>query len=241
VASFDAAPDVDWIFAACRMVDAAGQVVQESTFLDGSGQPHQFLSLEHEVRNELRVIVDRHRVECLLASGIYCGLQNSVIRTRVFERHRFWEDYRVVEDAQFLLRALVRGIRLAYLLDVHVLYRIHASNSSASAANLDRSRAREICEEKVRGLERLKAEVSLRAAEKRALNAGLAREYFWRLGYFCCWAGGDPGGALDAMSSGLRLRPWNVAMWKTYLACRIRRYAGRAPAVGSGTAHRSQA
>jgi len=43
-------------------------------------------------------------------------------------------DYRVVEDANFLVRALVRGVRMAYVTDVHVIYRIHDGNSSASAS-----------------------------------------------------------------------------------------------------------
>ena len=189
VAGFDEAPEVDWIFAACEMVDSAGQLVHDSTFLDRSRRPHEFLFLEHDIRGELRVINDPHAIECLLDSGIYCGLQNSVLRAELFARERFWEDYRVVEDSQFLLRGLVHGIRLPYLTDVHVVYRMHEENSSGSALGVDRRQLRRISEEKIRGLERLKAQLSLTPRQRRAMDRNLAREFFWRLGYACCWQG----------------------------------------------------
>ena len=226
VAGFDEAPEVDWIFAACEMVDSAGQLVHDSTFLDRSRRPHEFLFLEHDIRGELRVINDPHAIECLLDSGIYCGLQNSVLRAELFARERFWEDYRVVEDSQFLLRGLVHGIRLAYLTDVHVVYRMHEENSSGSALGVDRRQLRRISEEKIRGLERLKAQLALTPRQRRAMDRNLAREYFWRLGYACCWQGDDRVAALQAMRTALRLTPMNLWMAKTYAACAARAKLG---------------
>lgn len=222
VGALAAVPSVDWVFAACEMVDASGRVVQSSTFLDHDGRPHAFLELDQERHGDLHVIVDPTAIECLLDSGIYCGLQNSVIRARVFEGQRFWEDYRVVEDSQFLLRALVRGMRLGYLTDVQVVYRMHDENSSASAAGGDRRQIRRVIEEKVRGLERLNAAISFTTRQQAAMNRNLAREYFWRLGYACCWETGDRTAALTAMQKALRLTPFDLRMAKTYAACLAR-------------------
>ena len=219
-------PDVDWVFTACEMVNAQGKIICRSTFLEGE-RPRPFLSLRATHHGDLRVITDERAIECHVTQGIFCGLQNSVIRARVFDAERFWPDYRVVEDAQFLLRALVRGVRLAYLTQAHVVYRIHDANSSASAAGANRRQLRSICEEKVRGLERLRRELTLTRKQRRAMNAGLAHVYFWQLGYACCWEMGDSAGALSSMQSALRLTPFRFWMWKTYVGCQVSRYLRR--------------
>jgi len=211
-------PDVDWIFAACEIVDPRGQVVSPSTFFVGT-VPRPFLSLTAISRGRLHVIADDHALDCHLTDGIYCGLQNSVIRRQVFDADRFWPDYRVVEDAQFLFRALVRGVRVGYLTEVLVTYRLHEGNSSASAVGASRQRLRPISEEKIRGLQRLRETTRLTAAQMRAMNRNLAREYFWHLGYSCLWEAQERAAALSAMRAGLRLNPFDATMWKTYIAC----------------------
>ena len=104
-------PDVDWVFAACRSVDADGHVVAETTFED-NGRPRRFLALQHRVSGRAHVIEDPHAIECHLLHGIYAGLQNSLIRASVFAADRFQPDSRVVDDTLFLLRAMKRGARL---------------------------------------------------------------------------------------------------------------------------------
>jgi glycosyltransferase involved in cell wall biosynthesis len=221
VNALQSSTEVDWVFTACEVVNAGGDLVDASTFYPG-GKPRPFLALTTSQVGDLRVIVDDQAALCHMTSGIYCGLQNSVIRRRVFESDRFWPDYRVVEDAQFLLRALSRGIRLAYLPDVGVTYRVHEGNSSASAVGADTRRLRPICEEKIRGLERLSRTLKLTDSQLRVMERNLANEYFWHLGYACCWTAGDRAAARQAMRTGLRLSPLNIAMWKTYVFCTIR-------------------
>jgi glycosyltransferase involved in cell wall biosynthesis len=214
-------PDVDWLFAPCRCVDANGRIVTATTFETEQG-PRPFLSLKVRRDGHLRIITDPRAAECHFRTGIYAGLQNSVIRRRVFAGHRFAQDSRVVDDALFLARALIRGIRLAYLTEVHVIYRIHDQNSSGSSAAVSTDALRAICLEQIRGLERMPAEVEMTASQHRAWRACLAQHYFWRLGYACCWQSGDTAGALAAQERGLRLTPLDLRMWKTFLACRVR-------------------
>jgi hypothetical protein len=165
-----------------------------------------------------------------LQGGLYSGLQNSLIRRQVFDGQRFWEDYRVVEDSLFLLRALGRGLRIGYRRDVQVIYRIHEGNSSASAAGLSLENLRRICLESVQGLERVRAEKILPPEAAEDLDRSLAELYFWRLGYACHWQVGDAEQALEAMRRGRRLTPWDRAMLKTYvitlLRSRFRRFLG---------------
>jgi glycosyltransferase involved in cell wall biosynthesis len=221
VSALEAIRDADWIFAACRSVDPTGHVVQASTFETASG-PLPFLSLRTRTIGGARLIVDPEVVECHLKSGLYAGLQNSVIRRTVFDGYRFWPDYRVVEDAHFLLRALLRGIRLAYLPDVHVIYRIHDGNSSGSATGISRQSLYNIKRENIVGLERMKKELTFTPGQRRAVNICLSRHYFWSIGYVCCWEAGDVPGAFTAFRRALQLNPWDLSMWKTYLFCLVK-------------------
>jgi glycosyltransferase involved in cell wall biosynthesis len=101
VNAFVANPELDWIFAACRSIDASGSLVQPTTF-EINGRSRLFLSLRAENVAGLRIINDPRITEFHLAEGLFAGLQNSVIRRRVFDGHRFWEDYKVVEDFDYL-------------------------------------------------------------------------------------------------------------------------------------------
>jgi glycosyltransferase involved in cell wall biosynthesis len=216
VAALDAVADVDWVYAACRCVDAAGAVVAPTTF-ETNGAPRPFLSLHTRTAGDLRVIDDPAIVECQLTHGLYTGLQNAVIRRDVFRTERFWPEYRVVEDVLFLVRALLRGLRVGYLTDIHVIYRIHEGNSSGSAAGASRGALYRIRRESVVGLERIRREMALTASQRRALQHALASYYFWDIGYVCYLQEGDTAGADTAFRKGLRLKPLDMRMWKTYL------------------------
>jgi len=217
VTALQSVPDVDWVYAPCRSIDSAGLVVQETTFETPTG-PLPFRSLGTRKVGDLYVIEDPTAIECHLGSGMYAGLQNSVIRREVFDGYRFWEGYRVVEDAVFLLRAMVRGVRLGYLLDVHVIYRIHEGNSSASASTVDTDALYRIRMENVIALKRVQGEVTLTRSQQRALRRCLARTYFWDLGYACLLRSGKTSSALKDFRRGLSLTPGDFRMWKTYLA-----------------------
>jgi glycosyltransferase involved in cell wall biosynthesis len=222
VAALDDCPDVDWVYAACRLVnDSTGAVLGPTTF-EVEGQPRPFLRLRTKRARDLHVFDDEGVLHCQIEHGLYAGLQNSVIRREVFEPRRFWPDYRVTEDVQFLVRALNDGIRLGYLTDVHVVYRVHGDNSSGSVAGGTPDRLIPVYEEQARGLARLDAECALGAAERRALRRQLSRVYFWRLGYAGYRAAGRRADALRAFSAGLALSPFDPAMWKTYAAARAR-------------------
>ena len=236
VAALDAVPDVDWVYAACRCVDAAGAVVAPTTF-EIDGVPRPFLSLHTRTAGDLRVIDDPAIVECQLTHGLYTGLQNAVIRRDVFRTERFWPEYRVVEDVLFLVRALLRGLRVGYLNDIHVIYRIHEGNSSGSAAGASRAALYRIRRESVVGLERIRGEMTLTASQRRALQHALANYYFWDIGYVCYLQEGDTAGAATAFRKGLRLKPLDLRMWKTYLASIPRSLLRR---LAPGSSHRAR-
>jgi glycosyltransferase involved in cell wall biosynthesis len=221
VAAFEAAPDVDWVYAACRCIDPNGAVVQQTTFELPTG-PRPFRRLNARAVGPLQIIDDSEVVACQLTHGLYAGLQNSVIRREVFVPHRFYEDSRVVDDVMFLVRALVRGVRIGYLNDVHVIYRIHDDNSSGSSTGSNRASLARIRTESIVGLERLDRDLPLTSGQRGALRQTLGRHYFWDLGYVCYWEGGERAKAFEAFKHGLKLNPTDVRMWKTYVLSRLR-------------------
>jgi hypothetical protein len=196
-------------------------VTAESTFYEGE-TPRPFLRLRCRRDGDLHVIEDPGLLECQLTSGLYAGLQNSVIRRQVFDSDRFWTDYRVVEDVLFLVRALSRGLTIAYFPGVHVVYRVHDDNSSASASGADPSRLLPIFEEHVRGLERLEHEAALSPRERAVLNRTIANIQFWRLGYLAYRPLGRRADALGAFRAAIARRPADWRMWKTLLASVLR-------------------
>jgi glycosyltransferase involved in cell wall biosynthesis len=223
VAGLEANPTVDWIYGACQVVDyESGRVLAPNSFYLGD-RPRTFLRLRSRVSGSLRIIDDPSTLRCMLLSGLYCGLQCSVIRRRVFDGRRFWTRPRnEAEDQVFVVRVLAEGCRFAYLNDVLVLYRVHAQNSSAAGSAADLHRRLRVVRELIAGYETLRGCIPLGWAETRALERRLARDYFWLLGYHLWQHASDRGEALVPFRRALRLCPWNVFFWKTYLLALLR-------------------
>jgi glycosyltransferase involved in cell wall biosynthesis len=222
-------PDVDWIYAACEVVDLETQrVIRRNSFYHRD-EPRPFMRLPHDVRGNVRVIAGRNPIRCQIQHGLFCGLQNSLFRRRVFNRLRFATDLRnEAEDQLFAIRAVAAGFRLAYIDDVHVRYQVHSENSSGSATDVSLERLRRVFEPLIRGYERLATEVVLTPSEQRALQRRIGREMFWSLGYAGFWAAGHRRQALDVFARALRTWPWDPMQWKTYIVSLARENLGRA-------------
>lgn len=227
VALLDGERGVDWVFGACRMVDhASGATIEASTFHPG-GRPRPFLRLQSRGTAAGRIITDPAALTCQILHGLYCGLQNSVIRRHVFDRARFDEGSRVVDDEMFVIRALAAGVTFGYLDSVHVVYRVHGGNSSGSAVGATGEKDIALFREMTASLEGILATVTLRPRERRALRRRLGREYFWHLGYMGYWRAGRRSEALASYERGLGVWPWDVAAIKTYVLARLRSTARR--------------
>ena len=214
--------DLDWVFAACVQVDhASGKTIDPNTFYLG-GQPRPFLSLDTEIDGDLRIITDPDVLECQILHGLYCGLQNSVMKREVFDGRRFNERSRVVDDELFVIRALAEGARFGYYMEPHVVYHVHGDNSSASATGVSLAKHIDIYNELTTGIEDLLGTLTLAPRDRRALRQRLAREYFWHLGYVGYWKAGRRREAIEMYRRGLAAWPWQASAWKTYVLARVR-------------------
>jgi glycosyltransferase involved in cell wall biosynthesis len=228
VEALEANPEVDWVYTACRVVDqAAGRVLEPSTFHPG-GRPRPFLRLRYRASGLLQIIDDTRALRFALLEGLYCGLQCSVIRSRVFDGVRFQVDPRnESEDQVFAARAVAAGCRFGYLDEVQVVYCIHGQNSSAAGVGSDPARTVRVIRELIAGYEAMRACVPLGVPDARALDRRLSREYFWRLGY-TLWQ--MPSGRTEALRMyrrALGLWPYDLRFWKTYLLAISRQIVAR--------------
>ena len=222
VAALEAHSEIDWVFGACRQIDRATGIELDANTLYLGGQPRPFVSLEARVSEGLHLITDSAVLECQILHGLYCGLQNSVMKRQLFDGRRFNDRFRVVEDELFVIRVLAAGARFAYFLEPHVIYQVHSDNSSASAHASSLAKHVAIYSELTVGIEQLLSELSLSPRERRALLKRLGREYFWHLGFVGFWQAGRKLEALDMYRRGLAAWPWHPGAWKTYLLARLR-------------------
>jgi glycosyltransferase involved in cell wall biosynthesis len=229
-------PDVDWVWGACKMVEhPSGKVLAESTFYV-DGKPRPFMRLRHKRIGKLHLIDDPDAARCQILHGLYCGFQNSVIRRKVFltELIRRSTGYlsrmRAGEDQAIVISSLKSGFRLGYLDGIHVLYQIHAENSSVAAQGGSVDRRVKIIESLLVGFMEMRRVLSLTWNEKRALGQRLSGDLFWIIGYSLLWENGRRREALRYFRKALRIRPWHWRFWKTYLAAALRTCINPKPA-----------
>lgn len=221
IAALNSNTDVDWVYGACRIVDnSTGRVIAPSTFYV-DGVPRPFLNLRARKSGRLRIIDDDSALTCMITHGLFNGLQNSVIRARVFDSGRFEASSRnEAEDQLIVIRYLSRRRALGYFDAVHVNYHVHESNSSAAAKEASLDKRLRVQQAVAGGFERLLSEVTLSKSERRALRRRLSQEYFWLLGYSVLWENGRHNEAIRMFRRGLCFWPWDFRFWKTYtLAC----------------------
>lgn len=232
VAALDANADVDWAYGACRLVDyATGSVLEESSFYV-EGKPRPFMELGGRRTGEWQLVDSspESAAICQIRDGFYCGLQNSVLRRNVFADYRFESASRnEAEDQMIVIDYLLRGGRLAFVDHVHVVYRVHGENSSATGAASHAKKSR-VMTTMAQGFERLLERKSLPQSVARAIRERLGEEYFWHLGYSLNWMCGRKSDAIKHFVRGLRYWPWDWRRWKTLFACASRSLA---PTKGS--------
>jgi len=227
IQSLDANPDVDWVYGADRRVDhATGRVLTENSFRQAD-RLYPCMNIHTRLSGRLHIIDDPRAVCCAILHDYYCGFQKSVFRSRVFSRLRI-PPYRVGEDQAFVVLAMKEGYRLGYLDDVHLEYHVHDGNLSATTLSGAVDKKVDGFRELIRAFEELPTRVVLNGDERRALRKRLSRDYFWHLGYGLLWQHGRRQEALETYRRAIRLWPWSLACWKTYLLAALRTRLGKA-------------
>ncbi len=215
--------DVDWIYADSETVED-GRIVTQSVF----GQLWKDKDkLPVERRGRLGVLEQSDLLTHAMRYGVFAGCQCSVMRRSVFDVHGFDEKLLATEDWFFLLCAITRGCRLAYLEEVHLTYRLHPDSTSAHPKKpVEENLVVYVEFEKVylQALEQL----PLTRAQRSILRDMLAELYlscFVRKAYRML---GDRAKVNEYLMKGLRLRPRSLPMWKALLVNNAGRWSPRA-------------
>jgi hypothetical protein len=185
------------------------------------------LQLKTRRSGKLQIIEDADVISCMVTHGGYNGLQNSVIRAKIFAGTRFESASRnEAEDQLFALRSLHRGFKMAYIDAVHVIYKLHPLNSSATGTGGNLERQTRVLRLVSEGYERMLGDELWQPAERRAIRRRLLQEYFWKLGYATLWNIGRTEEAFQMFRKGLRHWPWDWRCWKTYVVSLAKRRIG---------------
>lgn len=217
-------PEVDWVYGACRVIDyATKRVTEENTFYVAN-KHRPFMGLRSKLRGRLQIIEDRGAARCQIFHGLYCGLQNSVMRRQVFADYRFNAELRnEAEDQVIVIWALAKRFRFGFINNVHVIYHVHDSNSSLAGVNKSSDKQVHLQLAIIEGFQRLASSGVLNWRERLAIKRRLSQEYFWHLGYSLLWQGnGNPTEALKMMRRGLACWPLDWRYWKSYAVTFVR-------------------
>lgn len=210
--------ECDWVYFACRRVNKATQAtLLESTFYSGV-HPNKLFSAARE-RKPSVYHLDNDKASILqLQDGIDSGLQNSVVRRRVFE-HVSIPPFRIGEDRLLILMVLKQNFGMFFRDKVTVVYNVHDGNTSDTASGDERFERRIVSMERLlSSYEGTSDYVRLNPAEQEALNQRLADDYFWKLGYSLYWASGDKKRARACYLKALKLIQYkNMKMLKSYV------------------------
>jgi glycosyltransferase involved in cell wall biosynthesis len=217
-------PHAHWVYGASRLVDDTSGAELSASSFDVDGAPRPFRNLRCTTVDGLHLFEEPDLIYHILSgAGLFCGLQNSVIRRSVFDQLRFRADARnEAEDQVFVIRALAAGFRFGYFDNIHHVYHVHSANSSASARDIAPEKQARIYEDLIRGFEELPQLVKLTPRQFQALKHKLAHEYFWHLGCATYWRSGRRQDALRAYRHAIRLTPLRLTFWKSYLLAQLR-------------------
>ena len=92
---------------------------------------------------------------------------------------------------------------------------------------LSLEKRRQLYEAVARGFEGIASRHDgLSPAHRKALDKRVSREYFWHLAYEVLLPMRNYRECLALQKKAIRLDPWRLSYWKTYLVCRVRAALG---------------
>jgi glycosyltransferase involved in cell wall biosynthesis len=215
IEGFEKNKDVDWIYADGEIFKDDKMIVR-SIFKEHWKGKNKFII---ERKGDLSLLSENKLLTNALKYGIYTGCQVSVMRKRLFEKIKFDESFYFggIEDRLAPLEAIAKGFRLAYMDMVHLIRHVHKDSISASIQDKPVEDLLRIFKELERLYKIIPQKISLTGRQKRIINDKLADLYFWDLGYNCCLKIKDYNQAREYFLKALKLNPFNLKFWKTFI------------------------
>ncbi len=186
-------------------------ILEPNCFYQG-GRARPFMTLRQDVRgNLLNVINDAGAIRCQIDHGLFCGLQNSVLRRRVFERLRLEAETGTrprISCSRFahFRQASAWPTSIACTCATRCIRTTPPGTSKGMSLGEASPRVRAAdCRLRTAGFR-----VPLTASERRSLRRRVGHDLFWHLGYNGYWTAGQRAEALRTFSLALRSWPWDI-------------------------------
>lgn len=118
----------------------------------------------------------------------------------------------------FCCKTRVSRKKFAYYDNIHVIYHLHDSQSSAASSNkVTHKKKEKVILANIRGLEELLSEYSGNPLARKCFQKTLSNCYFWQLGYSTYLEAGSRSKMLSAFKKGIFYAPLDISLWKTFL------------------------
>jgi glycosyltransferase involved in cell wall biosynthesis len=144
-------------------------------------------------------------------------IQTAVIRRALLDRIRFDEELLAGEDILFQLELAYHQAKIAHLPRVHVTYWAHGGNLSCAGGLSDARAKLPVFLAFEQMAVKLPQKFQLSSDQRARLREWLAELYFWYIGYSVYLKNQDPRSARRYFRKALRLQPFRLAFWKTYV------------------------
>ncbi|WP_429933178.1 glycosyltransferase family 2 protein [Alteromonas sp. 4B03] len=223
--AMEANQDVDWIFASIEIIEHESRnVLQESNFVDDSGNKHPIISLQSEIRfvgeGQIRVITDPRLPETMIEHTLPGSMQCSMIKRSVFDSHLFDENFRTAYDRFFCMKTAIRGFKFAYLNNTHLIYHVHDDNISTVSANTPAEKLKKSAITMIRGYRLIERE-AVNLKQKKAAKKRVGEVHAWELS-MAEQSLGDYKASISAICVAINNSPKNLLYYKTLFATYIK-------------------
>lgn len=210
-------PYVDWIFTDFKVIKDKKTVIK-SIFSKFWKRKAKF---QVKKNKKLNIMKGKNLFDLALNDfPAYFG--TSIIKKKVFDKIKLDESLYVAEDQLFRKEAVAKGIKLAYLENIHLKSFIHDENISQCNKSKDYKKKIMVYTHLEKHYFKLKQRVRLTKKQKKIIKKNLSEIYFWRLAYNTYLKNKNYKNTNKYFRKGLKLRPLNLIYWKTYIIFKIK-------------------
>jgi glycosyltransferase involved in cell wall biosynthesis len=144
-------------------------------------------------------------------------IQTVVCKRDILDTIKFDESILVQDDIMLSLELARRKVKIAHLQEYHLIYWAHGENLTTSGDIKNPDKIIKIYLEVVKFYFKIFEKFRLTNKQEKTLRKSLAKMYFWYLGYSYLQLK-DYIKANEYFLKGIKLRPFNLKFWKTYIA-----------------------
>ncbi len=138
-------------------------------------------------------------------------------KRKVFDKVLYPEDVHMNEDSFFVLNVAYFGFKIAFLPEIQLIYYLHDGNSSNVAKSGDPKKNITLAKQQIKFAKKCLNVFQLKPVHKKILQKRISNCYCWLLAYNGYLSLGDLTNFLYYFKKGLKLDPFDLKKWKTFL------------------------